>query len=143
MTVKSLDDLDRMDVLCEALADSFSEASAQEIDQAAIGAGLNPDALTSEITCTIENALTQSLRRKLIEAGKIARREMSAHRPDLTDLTREQLIAELKLITANEDNAGEMLTMAARAGRGSIPVEELRSLIEDFYSISKPRVDDD
>jgi hypothetical protein len=83
------------------------------------------------------------LKKKLVEAGQIARRDMSARRPDLGNLTREELIEQLKLITANDDNAGEMLTIAARAGRGSMAVEELRSLVEDFYAIRSSDPNDD
>jgi hypothetical protein len=143
MTVKSFDDFDRMDALCETLADAFAGADTREIDQAAIDAGLDPNTLAAEVARTIDSALNQSLKKKLVEAGQISRRKMAERRPDLTNLTREQLIEKLKLITANEDNAGEMLTIAARAGRGSMPVEELRSLIEDFYSISQPDIEDD
>lgn len=143
MNEKSVDDLDRVAVLCEVLADSFVDASEQEIDQAISDQGLDVEALLANTSRAIDNALSQSLKKKLQEAGKVARQASTTHRPDLSTLTREELIEKLRTITANEDNAGEMLTMAARAGRGSLPVEELRSLIEDFYSISTPGAGDD
>lgn len=142
MTVKSPDDVERLDFLCEAFADAFVEATADEIDEAICATGSDPAALEAEVASTIELALSKSLKKKLVEAGLAARREMTA-RPDLSNLSREQLVEKLRLVTANEDNAGEMLTMAARAGRGSMPIEELRSLLEDLYSVSNPNTDND
>lgn len=143
MTTKSIDDFDRVDALCEALADAFTDASDQDLDIAMADLGLNADTVVATATSAIENALNQSLKRKLVEAGELARSGLSAHRPDLSNLTRDDLIEQLKVITANDDAAGEMLTMAARSGRGAMPVEELRSLVEDFYSIAKRNSDAD
>lgn len=136
------DEFDRMTALCEALADSFVDATDQEIDQAVIEHGLDADGLVADFARTIDSALNHSLKKKLVEAGQVARLQMSSLRPDLTNLTREELIERFKQITANEDNAGEVLTIAARAGRGAMSLEELRSLVEDFYSISTDAEDD-
>lgn len=142
MTDPSNKELDRMTAICEVFADSFSDADELEINQALADAGLNADRAVSDATRSIENTLNRVLKKKLVAAGQAARRQLSEVRPDLSNLSREQLVEKLRLITANEDNAGETLTMAARGGRDSMTVDELRSLVEDFYSINPINEDD-
>lgn len=142
MTDNSRDELDGMTALCEVFADAFTDASEAELDQALVAVDLSVAGTVAETTRTIESALNSSLKRKLIAAGQAARAQVSDVRPDLSSLSREELVAKLRLITANEDNAGETLTMAARAGRDSMGVDELRSLIEDFYAIQSSSGDD-
>jgi hypothetical protein len=64
MTTKSIDDFDRIDALCELLADAFVDASDQEIDQTMAERGLDDSQNVTGTTSVIEEALNQSLKKK-------------------------------------------------------------------------------
>ena len=133
MSKKQNEASEKLERLCNALADDIDAMSDKELLSELEEAGEDMDDVTNRMKALIADAITDAGRRKLAAARAGYAAHQAVHRSSIRQWPIERKRSLIQNFAQNDDELKEKLTLAAREGKNM--EADMDSFIEDLIDL--------